>query len=79
MNVAMKHLGWGLVLALAGVAGCEDPVVVGDPAQQQAPQQEAPPEPVTMETAEEPTEQAPDYMVSYTEEEFVEVDESEGG
>ncbi len=70
------HLGFCLVLALGGVA-CDDPVVVGDPVQQQqAPQQETPASPVPMEdAAEEPVaEAADDYMVTYSDEDFVEVD-----
>lgn len=69
------HLHLGLILALGAGMGCDDPVVVGDPAQtQQTPQQEAPPEPVPMEATEEPEEEAPDYMVTYSDEDFVEVD-----
>lgn len=71
------HLSLGLILALGGVAGvgCDDPVVVGDPAQQQqAPQQEAPPEPVPMEDGQEAEEEPPDYFVEYSDEDFVEVD-----
>ena len=66
---------WGLILALAGVA-CDDPVVVGDPNQQQQQTQEqvSTPEPVPMENPEEAAETPPDYMVNYTDEDFVEVD-----
>lgn len=64
-----------ILVALAGVA-CDDPVVVGDPAQQQQAQQQVPtPEPVPMENPEEVEQEQPaDYMVTYTDEDFVEVD-----